>query len=341
MYSTCLFCTGSLGKNRTVEHMTVGRRLAFDTLRGRLWVVCPTCRRWNLCPFDERWEALEECERLASDSLSVEGTGEVCLLRHRSGLSLVRLGRAPLKELLPWRFARSLMKRRRDYLTGAGVLGAGAVAMFGGAVAGGGALVSLLSYMFVGRGFWEVRYPVLRIETEDGRHLGISTVGARTVRVTAGEGGEPSAEVWTTKRDFQVLQGDDLKLLLLHSLPYVNEGGASMGIAVEAGREISDRGGVEAFLHETLKDQRLLDSAVLKKRSGVLLKLSPSTRVALEAATHIEQEDRTLGGELPTIISQWREEEPIAEIEDRLIEPPGWREFKARYSDGREGADAL
>ncbi len=47
-----------------IEHFPVGRRLAFDAAKGRLWVVCHHCGRWNLSPLEERWEAIEECERL-------------------------------------------------------------------------------------------------------------------------------------------------------------------------------------------------------------------------------------------------------------------------------------
>ncbi|HMH86422.1 MAG TPA: hypothetical protein VK529_10795, partial [Gemmatimonadaceae bacterium] len=63
MYSTCLFCHTELGANEAVEHFPVGRRLAFDAAKGRLWVVCRKCERWNLTPVEERWEAIEECER--------------------------------------------------------------------------------------------------------------------------------------------------------------------------------------------------------------------------------------------------------------------------------------
>jgi hypothetical protein len=40
MYSTCLFCNSDLGANQAVEHFPVGRRLAFDASKGRLWAVC-------------------------------------------------------------------------------------------------------------------------------------------------------------------------------------------------------------------------------------------------------------------------------------------------------------
>ena len=48
MYATCLFCHSRLGHNESIERFTVGRRLAFDSAKGRLWVICSGCGRWNL-----------------------------------------------------------------------------------------------------------------------------------------------------------------------------------------------------------------------------------------------------------------------------------------------------
>ena len=63
MYSTCLFCNRDLGRKEVVEHFPVGRRLAYDAAKGRLWVVCRHCERWNLTPLDERWEGWQDLER--------------------------------------------------------------------------------------------------------------------------------------------------------------------------------------------------------------------------------------------------------------------------------------
>jgi hypothetical protein len=63
MYATCLFCDARFRANDEVEAMPLGRRLAFDAAKGRLWVVCARCQQWNLAPLDERWEAIEESER--------------------------------------------------------------------------------------------------------------------------------------------------------------------------------------------------------------------------------------------------------------------------------------
>src|SRR5437763_1302753 len=83
MYSTCIFCHASLGTNEAVEHFPIGRRIAFDAARGRLWAVCRKCERWNLSPLDERWEAIEECERLFRDSRLRVSTDNIGLARLR------------------------------------------------------------------------------------------------------------------------------------------------------------------------------------------------------------------------------------------------------------------
>src|SRR5215212_7635345 len=93
MYSTCLFCHSDLGRNEVVEHFPVGRRLAFDGERGRLWVVCRKCERWNLSPVEERWEAIEEAERLYRGTKLRVSTDNIGLARLRDGTELVRIGK--------------------------------------------------------------------------------------------------------------------------------------------------------------------------------------------------------------------------------------------------------
>ncbi|MEJ2679549.1 MAG: hypothetical protein P8174_10805, partial [Gemmatimonadota bacterium] len=92
MYSTCIFCHGRLGLNEVVETFPVGRRVAFDPQRGRLWVVCPHCRQWNLAPLEERWETLEALERLFRDTPTRYSTEQIGLARVKEGLDVVRIG---------------------------------------------------------------------------------------------------------------------------------------------------------------------------------------------------------------------------------------------------------
>jgi hypothetical protein len=100
VYSTCLFCNDSLGANNAIEHFPVGRRLAFDASKGRLWVVCVGCGRWNLSPLEERWEAIEEAERAFRDTTVRVSTDNVGLARLRDGVELIRVG-APRGPSLP------------------------------------------------------------------------------------------------------------------------------------------------------------------------------------------------------------------------------------------------
>src|SRR5919108_2723496 len=124
MYSTCLFCYADLKSNEAVERFPVGRRLAFDAAKGRLWVVCPRCARWNLSRVEERWEASEQCERLYRGTRLRASTDNIGLARLRDGLELVRIG-APLRpEFAAWRYTAKFGRRRRDAQL---VAGAGAV----------------------------------------------------------------------------------------------------------------------------------------------------------------------------------------------------------------------
>src|SRR4028119_2268315 len=54
MSRACIFCSAPLGANEAVERFPVGRSLAFDGEKGRLWAVCPRCARRDLAPIEER-----------------------------------------------------------------------------------------------------------------------------------------------------------------------------------------------------------------------------------------------------------------------------------------------
>src|SRR5687767_8972383 len=113
MYTACMFCQSPLGTNDHIEHFPIGRRLAFDSAKGRLWVVCRLCGQWNLAPLEERWEAVEECEREYRAVRARVSTAEIGLARLAYGLDLVRIG-APLRpEFAAWRFGDQFGGRRR------------------------------------------------------------------------------------------------------------------------------------------------------------------------------------------------------------------------------------
>src|SRR5687768_9076902 len=134
MYHSCIFCRTDLGANESIEEFPVGRRLAFDSARGRLWVVCRTCERWNLSPLEQRWEAIEECERAFSNTKLRVSTEHIGLARVSEGLELVRVGQPLRPELAAWRYGDQFGKRRRKFILGTGVVatlaGAGVVSAY-------------------------------------------------------------------------------------------------------------------------------------------------------------------------------------------------------------------
>src|SRR5471032_1504910 len=174
MYSTCMFCHSALGTNEAIEHFPVGRRLAFDSAKGRLWAVCRSCERWNLSPLEERWEAIEECEKLFSASKLRVSTDNIGLARLKEGLELVRVGEPQRPEMAAWRYGDQFgRRRRRQYATIAG-----AAVIVGGAIVAGpvmglvgmGALSPAINLMSAGRNIyrWRKKIPV---PGADGRLL--------------------------------------------------------------------------------------------------------------------------------------------------------------------------
>ncbi len=111
-----MFCKKLLGSNEVVEPFPVGRRLAFDPAKGRLWVVCRSCERWNLTPLEERWEAVEMCERLFRATRIRTSTENVGLARHAEGLELVRIGEPLRPEFAAWRYGDQFRHRRRRWI---------------------------------------------------------------------------------------------------------------------------------------------------------------------------------------------------------------------------------
>src|SRR6059058_2761106 len=81
MYRACAFCNGKLDGDGGPSGLGVGRRLAFDEWKGRLWVICPKCSRWNLAPLDERLERIEALARAAREGRMATATEQVALIR--------------------------------------------------------------------------------------------------------------------------------------------------------------------------------------------------------------------------------------------------------------------
>ena len=46
-------------RTKSSSRSPLGRRLALDGEKWRLWVVCPKCLHWPLTPLEEGWEAID------------------------------------------------------------------------------------------------------------------------------------------------------------------------------------------------------------------------------------------------------------------------------------------
>lgn len=262
MYSTCMFCNRSLGENQVVEHFPVGRRLAFDAERGRLWVVCKKCERWNLTPIEERWEAIETCERIFSSTRVRVSTENVGLAKHPEGLILVRIGRPMRPEFAAWRYGDQFGRRRKRAL----LYGAGAMAVFGGVMVGGmavgvgGAFIAQIGSF---SNVWTER-TLVKLRTADGKKLKLKNQDLLQTRL------EPTdddvgfrLEVGKGKKRSRWFEGEEARRVAAIVLPKINRMGGKEQLVQGAVAEIAHHGHPEAFLGE------LVDGDRFRSKKGV------------------------------------------------------------------------
>jgi hypothetical protein len=336
VYSTCLFCNHALGRNEVLESFPVGRRLAFDAAKGRLWVVCRNCERWNLSPLEERWEAFEACERLFRDTRVRMSTDQIGLARLPEGLELVRIG-APLRpEFAAWRYGDQFGRRRRRaiLLTGAGI------AAFAGLTIGAAAVG--ISVGGLG-GMWNVLFNIpvrARLRTEDGRILKVRHSHLRSARLLRDPDGGWVASVKV--RRLEQFTGPEAEHAAAVLLPALNQMAGSRKSVQGAVSAIEAAGHPEAYLAHMGSQLPPFDpSARRPSKAGRLDKLPAETRLAVEMALHEEQERRALAGELIELEMAWRAAEEIAAIADNLFVPPEHEAFIARHRAGGGTGEAV
>src|SRR5205809_6710694 len=113
MFSRCAFCNAAFDGDGGPSGLGVGRRIAFDEWRGRLWVVCPRSSRWTLTPSDDMPQPIEAVARAASNGRIAASTDQVELIRWER-YDLVRVGKPPRVELATWRYGERLRNRQRE-----------------------------------------------------------------------------------------------------------------------------------------------------------------------------------------------------------------------------------
>lgn len=320
MYTTCMFCERDLGANLVLETFPVGRRVAFDAERGRLWVVCRRCERWNLAPMEERWEAVEDCERLFRETRLRVSTEHVGLARHAEGLELVRIGRPLRPEFAAWRYGDQFGRRRRKAI----LYGAAGAAVFGTIVIGGAVTGVISSALLAQSGnfvnLWTNGRTRVKVRDTEGRLLRLKNPDLQKARIRVGEDGlrlsiKKGGRV-------SVFEGDRAQVVAGRILPKVNSSGGNERLVRRAVDRIQEAGHPERFLLDLAEG---MTRGTLGGSKGQLGKLDRPSRLALEMAVHEERERRALEGELRGLEIIWRQEEEIAAIADDLLLPEGTR----------------
>lgn len=352
MYSTCLHCNKPLGTNEVIEHLPIGRRVAFDSSQGRLWVICRHCAKWNLVPFDTRLESIDECERIYRDTPTRYSTGEIGLARHREGLDLVRIGPAMRPEFAAWRYGEQYRRRRRRTLVlgGAGLM-AGSFAVGAAGVALGATVgMTAASYLTLTLGEAALR-------AVQRRRTGLSVhdpAQVRTLRISP-ERVERSMITWESEqpvvevpvgfglfleRGYLRWEGSELRSQgrrLLASLNMFAGKARDLDAATQIVAEHS--GDLIPWLREvTLRDARIggpnaswrfpgnEDSERARQLQHPYLRpawLPTHERLAVEMWMNEDIERTWLEGELKLLEREWREAERIAKIADDLVLVPG------------------
>jgi hypothetical protein len=355
MYRNCIFCSAKLGSNESIERFPVGRMLAFDGAKGRLWAVCPKCARWNLAPIEERWEAIEDAEQLFRDArMRVHGEN-VGLARLPDGGRLIRIGQALAGELAAWRYGRELRKRRfRAALGDHTVRFGGAGAMFVGIVVAA-PLAAATSVLFTAGGVYRyvqrhrradrVAHRVSAADSPTGHALHVRWRDLALARMRLGTNGQLAVSLIQTREGWAgagciVLGGPAATALVGKALVEINGYGARQADLDVALDRIADGGGPERFVRRaaaekyglevpgvgygdlipTLGLRRKTPERIREERARRPFPLNAdyATSLALEMALHDESERRAMEGDLAELQAAWREAEEIAAIADAL-----------------------
>ncbi|HKS06840.1 MAG TPA: hypothetical protein VJR92_11040 [Gemmatimonadaceae bacterium] len=323
MYTTCLYCNSQFEKNESIEAFPIGRRLAFDAAKGRLWVVCRKCERWCLSPLDERWEAIEQAEKLFRDTRTRVSTDNIGLAKVAEGTTLVRIGNPMRPEFAAWRYGDQFGRRRRRQLilSGAGLSLVG-VAAAGVVVAGTlgavGTLFGLAQMMVKGH----PTTVVAKVRALDGTIVRVRRKDLSELVLSGSEGGGVTLDLTYAAQGFRLMR--DADTVTLHNaaarrvaamvVPKLNAFGGNKSTVVDAVDQIEAAGDGASFVDR-------LTHARGRRLSKKLVELSPAQRLALEMSLHEDAERRALEGELAELEKAWRDAEEIAGISDSLTVP--------------------
>jgi hypothetical protein len=250
VYATCLFCHRDLGRNEAIEEFPIGRRLAFDAAKGRLWVICPACQRWNLTPIEERWEAVESCERLFRGQRLRSQTDNIGLTRIPEGTELIRIGSPLRPEFAAWRYGavfRRRLQRRVAMVTsvGAGVGVAGLALLGAPAIAAAAPLAVVpLAHLGMIAVFARDHFGGASVAGASGKRLRVTLANLNHSRLELTANGELSLSLQHASGR-ELLNGERASRAVSTLLAHVNKAGAAQQTVREASEMIATAGDPE------------------------------------------------------------------------------------------------
>ena len=333
MYRECFICGRAFGANDVIAHLRVGRRIAFDVERGRLWIVCRRCGQWCLTPVEDRWEAIAECDARFRQADARVSTANVGLARLES-VELIRIGTPDRDEIANWRYGPRFERRKRRAKVVGGVLGAAAGTSVAGAVYLAKAAAALTGTVAVGatilvyagiwvysaRGVWGwTPLTTLTLPNRDRRLLlrrDLPYVELRRLDEP------PWASVRIPFADGAITYTKTDALHLLHRLlPHANGSGATREQIAEATREVDRAEQRTARAPAKDNTRRAWEYLVGVNTRGPLLAMTIVGRLALEMAVAEEVERREMAGEVSGLAERWEREEEIARESDDMFLP--------------------
>lgn len=357
MYRHCLSCSGHLGHNERIEEFPVGRRLAFDPARGRLWVICPRCERWNLVPIEDRWEAVEACERLFRGTRLRFSTANVGVAEVPPDLGLVRIGAPRKPEMAAWRYGRYL----RRWLPGPVDVMGRVERVADRAVGMAAARLGIRRDYDLAMWLRLRRRPdrIVALFDDQGVARAVRARHLETAELKRPDPGEPWHLVVRHDGGSASVSGDQGLAVAGKLLAVLNGSGASEDAIQYAVAKLEDAANPDGYFARVAaialrcwwgrRPDNLLPVPIpspttdaerlalhLTKRSfwgrgGLgsepetpLPRLPLVDRLALEMAAHEDTERRALEGELAGLERAWREAETLAAISDDLFLAEGW-----------------
>ncbi len=328
MFRSCAFCNTAFDGDGGPSGLGVGRRIAFDEWKGRLWVVCPRCSRWNLTPFDDRLERIEAVARAAEAGRIAGSTDQVALIRWER-YDFVRVGKPPRVELATWRYGERLRNRQRERMKVVVPLTVAAIGL------------GIVANVAAGGGFgvivWNIHRAVdwvyLRIVGSRRVSLIESPICARcgSIMELRARHVQYARVVPDTHADMGVLlscprchqegaqlTGIEAVQVLRQGLTYLNLVRGGRRRAEDAAREVDRIGGPDRLLRDVA--QRELTLRSLRPERGLAFEMAVDERAEVE---ELEQ--------------QWREAEEIADIADGTLGSSTDVENELRRLKNRQG----